>query len=222
MTMRKLCATLLCLMLIAGLAACGAVEPKDPGSAPPQTQAVEETYAGFPGAPASFEGMAEATLQPYFELARETLRRYVMAVHFPQGAPELPRFPMPMTPPLRKYTGLRFENDTRHITESRPVTVSTGIDGWSVIGGKLLCRVSVAVTLRYIDMDSDSVFGQGAQLLIENPQAPTLADWFEFGQDLSSRDAYMRGLDGPEQNLDDPANWLGSCTLREHEDEIYG
>jgi len=182
-----LCLLALCLLLVA----CAAV-----GQSP--AQRVEHTYPGFPGAPETFDGMTEVELQSYFELAQETLKRYILVARFPEGAHELPQFPLQMTPPLQKYTQLRFDNDTRHESPKELLDITTGMgDGWwvggsswQVIKGKLLCAPTVEAAFRYPGMDTDSGFGMGVQMLIENPQNPTLVDWFD--PDKGSWDRQVR------------------------------
>jgi len=223
--------TILCLLALCLLFGCAAVE-RSP--APAATQKAEHTYPGFPDAPETFTGMGEADLQPYFELAQEAYKRYILAVYFSAGTPELPQFPMQLTPPLRKYTELRFANDTRLPRDSDLVSITARMDEWQVIDGKLLCTPCVDVEYRYRSMDTNSGFGSGVQMLIESPQNPTLIDWFEGGKGSWDRQVREGHYDLPDDadpwavrqwpvswNLSDPENWLGNCKLLPPADKIF-
>jgi len=231
-----LCILALCLLF----GACTAAEQPE---SPTTTQKIEHTYPGFPDAPETFDGMTEADLQPYFELARETLKRYILAADF-SGTPELPQFPMQMTPPLREYTRLRFANATRVPMDGSLISIETRMgEGWMgdawqrkwrVIGGKLLCNPCVDVAFRYQGVDSDSGFGMGVQLLIEDPRSPTLVDWFDPDKGSWDRQVREGHYDLPDDadpwavhqwpaswNLSDPENWLGNCKLLPPADIIF-
>ncbi|MCL1952898.1 MAG: hypothetical protein FWF60_08740 [Oscillospiraceae bacterium] len=231
--MKRIFPWLLCLCFLMGFYACGNVAPGEPSHA---TQPVAETYPGFPSAPETFTGMREADLQPYFELAQEVYRRYILAAYFPGGTPELPQLPLQMTPPLRKYTELRFANDTRlHQDFPKALrSITTRMAEWQVIDGKLLCTPCVDVAFRYRDMDTDSAFGSGVQMLIEAPRSPTLVDWFDLDKeswDRQVREGHYNLPDGADPwavrqwpvswDLSDPENWLGSCPLKEPADKIF-
>ena len=235
--MKKICAILLCLVLLASFFAC-AQQPKQPE----KTRPVEQTYPGFPEAPETFAGMDEAELLPYFELAREAYKRYILAVWFPEGKPKLPQFPMQMTPPLRKYTQLRFDDDTlrQQGFPKRFRSITSGAhESWEIIEGKLLCTAFVEVRYLYktysrSGMDTASGFDASAQMLIEDPRNPTLVDWFDL--DKFSWDRQMRAghQDLPKDatpaevmqwhaswNLSDPENWLGRCDMLMGAEKIF-
>ena len=230
--MKKSFALLVCVATLASFCACGA---KTPDETVGTTQGVAETYVGFPDAPETFAGMKEADLQPYFELAQETYKRYLLAT----GLPGLPQFPLQMSPPLQKYTQLRFANETQCYSryELLSITTSMGegwLGDWKIIDGKLLCMPCVSIEYRYPGADFDSGSGQGVQMLIEDPRNPTLVDWFD--PDKGSWDRLVREghYDLPDDadpwavyqwpvswNLSDPENWLGNCVLKEPADKIF-
>lgn len=215
--MKKLCAFFLSLALLTGLAACGPVPPPDTQT----PEEVSETFPGFPTAPEAFHAMSEAELRPYLDLAEEAFRRYVMAVQFPDGAPRLPQFPLQMTPPLQKLMLLRFENDTQYDDSKAFAGFTISKSDWAVFDGRLLCDLGAHLEFRYADASANAAMGVRAQLLIENPRAPTLADWYDFGDGEYSWDCLVRGLENTHQNLSNPANWLGNCRLLAPADKIY-
>jgi len=239
--MRRLWVILLCLCLSAGLYACEAAE-QPPASA--TTQMTEHTYPGFPSAPETFTGMKEADLQPYFELAQETYKRYIMAVYIPEGEPELPQFPMQLSPLLRKYTELRFAKDAKNRYPKGLVSIETYMGegwmgdawqrSWKIIDGRLLCMPCVSIEFRYQGMDTASGSGEGVQMLIENPRNPTLVDWFDmdkFSWDRQMREGHYNLPDDADPwtvrqwpvswNLGDPENWLGRCELKGDAEKIF-
>ena len=215
-----LCLVALCLLLCA----CAAPEPS---ASPATTRRVEQTYPGFPDAPETFTGMREADLQPYFGLAQETYRRYVLAT----GLPELPQLPLQMSQPLQKYTALRFANETDYYARCEVLSIETRMGesflgdawqrSWKIVDGKLLCMPCVSIEFRYPGASFDSGSGQGAQMLIEDPRNPTLVDWFDFGDGKYSWDCQVRGLESTYPALDDPENWLGNCVLHAPADKIF-
>ena len=243
--MKRVILCLFALCLLAG--ACGQIpvqsdaESTTPAAA---TQKRAPVYAEFPDAPAAFDGMGEAALQPYFELAQEAYKRYIIAVCFSSMATELPEFPLRLSPLLQKYTELRFAAATKVPMEGELLELSTYMaDGWmgdawmrkwKVIDGKLLCNPCVEVTFHYSGEDTESGFGSGVQMLIENPQSPVLADWFENGKESWDRGVREGHYDLPEDadpwtvrqwpaswNLSDPENWLGNCKLLPPADKIF-
>ena len=234
--------TILCILALCLLfGACAAIEQPD---SPTTIQRIEHTYPGFPDAPETFAGMGEADLQPYFELAQEALKRYIVEANFSGAPPVLPQFPMQMTPPLREYTRLRFADGTKVPMDGELISIETrmgeGFMGddwlrsWKVIDGKLLCFPCVDVAFRYSGMDSDSGFGMGVQMLIENPKNPTLIDWFDPDKgswDRQVREGHYNLPDDADPwavrqwpvswNLSDPENWLGNCKLLPPADKIF-
>jgi len=127
--------------------------------------------------------MSEAELADYFALAKEAVRNYV--------ADE--RFPLPMSEQLEAYMARRSLEYTRYVVGSMARSIDTSFD-WEIIDGKLLVMVGVRVDYSYGGPASDFVssFGTGMQLLIENPQAPVLIDWFCPGK--GSWDRYERNI----------------------------
>jgi len=217
--------------LLAGLCACGQPPPADARKTARAAGVPAETYAAFPGAPEDFAGLKEDELQPYFALTQEALERWVLAMDITKGVQELPQFPLPMTPLLQKYTQLRFENDRQYIFYGTLLNIETSMGGgwpggWEVIEGRLLCMPCVRVEFRYPGSDTDSGFGMGMQMLIENPAQPVLVDWFDPGKGSWDRRVREGHYDLPEGadpwavyqwpaawNLADPENWLGRCRL---------
>ena len=230
--MKYALSVLLAMCFVAGFCACAQPPSVDaePTTESPST-ALAETYAAFPDAPEYFTGMKEAGLQPYFELAQETLGRYILAMKVTGEEPGLPQFPLPMTPLLQKYTQLRFENDRRYMFYGTPSSIETSmgsgwIGDWKIIEGKLLCVPCVDVAFRYPGADFDSGFGMGMQMLIENPARPILVDWFDidkFSWDRQMREGHYNLPEDADPwavrqwpvswSLTDPENWLGRCKL---------
>ena len=243
--MKRIVLCLFALCLLAG--ACGQVPAQsDAESTTPMitTQKLEPVYPEFPDAPATFDGMGEDELQPYFELVQEAYKRYIVAVGFSGAAPELPEFPLRLSPSLQKYTELRFAAATRVPMAGTLLKISTDMgDGWmgdawqrkwKVIDGKLLCNPCVQVEFRYPGENTVSGFGRGVQMLIENPQSPMLVDWFENDKESWDRGVREGHYDLPEDadpwavrqwpvswNLSDPENWLGNCKLLPPADKIF-
>ena len=210
----------ICLLALCLLAGCTAAAPEP--SKPTTTQPEAQTYPGFPEAPETFAGMTEAALQPYFELAQETYKRYIEAECVHTRNAKLPQFPLEMSPPLQKYTQLRFNAVTERISFEPIRSIETDMGNWEIIEGKLLCSPCVRVK-HY----NDSGFGAWVQMLIENPRNPMLADWFDPDKgswDRQVREGHYNLPDDADPwavyqwpaswNLSDPENWLGNCELK--------
>ena len=202
--MRKLSVILLSLALMAGLAACGTTPAEPEPYEPTTTTQAPLPPPEFPGAPEDFTGMDEAALAPYLALAEETARSYVTDT----------QFPLPMSEQLEAYMARRAlacrRNIVGHMLRSFEAETS-----WEIIDGKLLATVGVNVEFQYDGVDFISGFGTGIQLLIENPRAPLLIDWFEdskFSWDRAERGVWDPSEywtdEAPHYDLRNPEHWL--------------
>ena len=165
--MRKLFALLFVLAVV--LAACGTASSPNYIPEPALTTQAPLPYPEFPDAPESFAGMHEADLTPYLALADEVVRHYVAGM----------LFPLPMSTQLTQYMQRRAVEYRRFVIGHPNILHNIEIEiAWEIIDGKLLCTVGVHAGYNYADTGFVSSFGTTMQLLIENPQAPVLIDWF--------------------------------------------
>ena len=203
--MKKLSAIVLSFALMAGLAACGAA-PAEPAYEPQATAQTTQLRPEFPAAPERFAGMDEAALAPYLALAEEAARSYVSDTPFP----------LPMNEQLAAYMARRALECRRDIVGHRLRSFEADA-AWEVIDGKLLATVGVNVGFRHDGVDFDSATGIVVQLLIENPRAPVLIDWFCLSK--FSWDRVERGIPAPphpnvpDSDLRNPDNWLVNHTF---------
>lgn len=158
-----------------------------------------------------FSEMKETQLEPYFEIAKESVETYYessMSGDNSNNKAELSSNlkDLPITDTVKSYMESKCEYDSIH-PEELGYTKSY-IDGeyevlsWETVDDKLLCNIGAEVVFQYSDSDSRSVIGETVQVLIDNPQEPEIKDWYV---DMSSFDMEVRGYG---LNLSEKSNWL--------------
>lgn len=139
-----------------------------------------------------FNNVSQHDLEFYLEDVKASVENYYRAaVSDKQDFPELV---IPLTEDCEAYMRQRFAYDTRDNLGEAASTYLNGkyeLADYSVVNNRLICNVHVEVHFRYKDADFDSGMGEMLQIVVENPSAPVIADWYNGSPE--SFDSIVRG-----------------------------
>ncbi|MDR1002908.1 MAG: amidase domain-containing protein [Oscillospiraceae bacterium] len=180
----------------------------------------------------TFDGLSEIQLTPYFSLDENSVELYVKSTMCLDEENDLfdgikqekttddINFSLidqiNLSEQTRDYLEAKQTYDTSYmIGLGYTKTYLNGgytLKDWAVVNGNLVCDIHVHVDFQYSDYDQPSEEGELVQVVLSNPQAPTIIDWYEHDNsfDYQVRDFAL--------DLSNPDNWLSA----QDQNEILG
>ena len=175
--MKRKLLILLVMGLVLGLVACQA-QYSDSGS-----------FSFGEELPSDFSQMTETQLEPFFRFAKESVEHYYQALfHKSDDFRKLPTSDM-----VAKFLEARLATERER--DSNYIEGTYHLRDWEIIDGLLWCKIAVQIEYQYSSFDPlfdlISAVNEPVQIIIENPQDPTIVDWHVGGK--SGFDVAARG-----------------------------
>lgn len=165
------------------------------------TMALSETHDKV-----DFSNSTENQLNLYFDLCKEAVETYYVATF--SEAPKFSSFNYAMTDDVKKYLGLKFKYDTASNSERKYINGDYTLVDWKTINDSLLCKINADISFQYPTSVNHSGMGMEIQIIIQNPNKPTITDWY-IG-DPASFDSQVRGSFLDLSNSD---HWLSNQNI---------
>lgn len=156
-----------------------------------------------------FDDANEEQMKTYLSLAETAAKNYYKAVI--AGKEKFPDFPLAVSADCKQYIKLKLAYDTKANEKARKFLGGFfEAAEYEIVDDKLVCGLIAEVSFRYLDSDETQSFAEEVQIVIENPQKPTIIDWYV--NDPESFDGQLRGDD---LSLLESANWLINKNVEE-------
>lgn len=142
-----------------------------------------------------FDKANDEDMKPYLSYVESCVKDYYKAVLADKS--RLPNLPLPMSANLREYLKIKFDYETKLEKKNEKDKKYAGgafnVFDYEIQDNRLVCIVVAEVNYRYSAEEAPIYMVEEVQVVIENPQSPTIIDWYV--NDPESFDSLVRGED---------------------------